>query len=161
MVSIQSSHTPFKVQMFLTRWKPYVMFPFNSLTLLLGCPSCGNVIYGISCLYSLSCLFCGDVIYGTIIVCLIAYITISTTITTIGTSNGSILPLIIFYAFKYVLSYSLFIPKPEAPPSSTLFFILRELCGKFVAIFFMFSYVVYISFVVLLTLAGGFYGLSF
>jgi len=137
------------------------MFPFNSLALLLSWPSCGNVIYGISCLCSLSCFSCGDVIYGIIIVCLIAYITIRTTVTTIGTSNGSILSPIIFYAFKYVLSYSLFIPKHEAPPSSTLFFLLRALRGKFVTIFFLFSNVVYISFVVILTLAGGFYGLSF
>ncbi len=147
--------------MFFTCWKPYVMFFLNFLTLLLSCPSCGDAIYGISGLYSLSYLSCGDVIYDTIIVCLIAYITVKTTLTTINTSYGSILPLIIFYTFKFVLSYSLFIPKLEASPSSTLFFLLRALCGESVATFFLFSNVVYISSLNFLTLVGGFYGLCF
>jgi hypothetical protein len=135
------------------------MFLLNSLALLLSCPSCGDVICGIFGL--LNYFSYGVIICCTIIVYLIAYIIIRNTLTTIGTSNGSILPLIIFYAFKSVLSYSLFIPKHEAPPSSTLFFLLRALCGKFVATFFLFSNVVYISSLILLTLAGGFYGLSF
>jgi hypothetical protein len=60
-----------------------------------------------------------------------------------------------------MLSYSLFTPKHKALPSSTLFFFLKTLLGKYVAAFFLFSNVVYISPLVLLTLASGFYGLSF
>jgi hypothetical protein len=53
-----------------------------------------------------------------------------------GTADGSILPFIIFYAFKFMLSYSLFTPKHESPPSSTLLFLLKALIGKFIATFF-------------------------
>jgi hypothetical protein len=60
-----------------------------------------------------------------------------------------------------MFSYSFFTPKPKAPPSSTLFFLLRALIGKSVVAFFLFSSVVYNSSLVLLTLAGGFCGLSF
>jgi hypothetical protein len=60
-----------------------------------------------------------------------------------------------------VLSCSLFTPKPEAPPFSTLFFLLIALLGDSIAAFYLFSSVVYISSLVLLTLAGGFCGLSF
>jgi hypothetical protein len=120
----------------------------------LSCLSYGDVIYGISCLYSLNYFSYGDVICGTIVVYLTAYIAVSTT-------NGSILPLIIFCALKFVLSYSLFTHKLEAPPSSTLLFLLKALLGESTTAFFMFSSAIYISSLVLLTLAGGFYGLSF
>jgi hypothetical protein len=60
-----------------------------------------------------------------------------------------------------VLSCSFFTLELEAPLSSTLFFLLKTLLGEFVVAFFMFSSVVYISFLVLLSLVGGFYGLSF
>jgi hypothetical protein len=66
-----------------------------------------------------------------------------------------------FCALKFVFSYFLFTPKPEAPPSSTLLFFLKTLLGKPIATFFLFSSAIYISSLVLLTLAGGFYGLSF
>ncbi len=157
MVSIQSSHTslskcrcssPFGNLMscsFLTHW----LFS-------LSCPSYGDVIYGISCLCSLGCLFCGDVICGIVVVYLTACTIINIALTIVGTVDGSTLPLIIFCAFKYVLSYSLFIFKPKAPPSSTLFFFLRALFGKYVAAFFILSNVVYISSLVLLTLAQWF-----
>jgi hypothetical protein len=56
---------------------------------------------------------------------------------------------------------SFFTLKPEAPPSSTLLFFLKALLGEFVVAFFLFSNIVYISSLVLLTLVGGFYGLSF
>ncbi len=68
MVSIQSSHiSPSKCRCslpsgnlmscsLLTPW-------FCSLNYL----SCGDVIYGISCLCSFGCLSCGDVIYGIIV----------------------------------------------------------------------------------------------
>jgi hypothetical protein len=59
-----------------------------------------------------------------------------------------------------MLYCSLFIPELEAFPSSTLFFLLRALLGEFTTTFFLFSSVVYISSLVLLTSAGGFYGLS-
>jgi hypothetical protein len=54
-----------------------------------------------------------------------------------------------------------FILEPETPPSSTLFFFLKALHGKSIVAFFLFSSVVCISLLVLLTLANGFYGLSF
>ncbi len=127
----------------------------------LSCPSYGDVIYGISYLYSLKCFSCKNVICGTIIVCVTTYTIVGTTFTTVGIANGSTLPPIIFYAFKSVLSCSFFTPKPEAPPSSTLFFFLKALLGESVAIFSFFSSVIYISSLVFLTLANGFYGLSF
>jgi len=79
----------------------------------------------------------------------------------LGIADGSILPLIIFYALKYVFSYSFFIPKPEAPPFSTLFFLLRALPGESVAAFFLFYNVICISSLVILTLASGFCEVSF
>jgi hypothetical protein len=103
----------------------------------------------------------GDVICGTITICLTTYTIANITLTTIGTTYGSIMPLIILCAFKYVLSYSLFTHKLEAPPSSTLFFLLRALLKESVAAFFLFSNGVCIFSLVLLTLAGGFYELSF
>jgi hypothetical protein len=71
------------------------------------------------------------------------------------------MPFIIFYALKSMLSCSFFTLEPEVPPSSTLFFLLRTLLGKFAIAFFLFSSDVYISSLVLLTLAHGFFGLSF
>jgi hypothetical protein len=50
-----------------------------------------------------------------------------------------------------VLSCSFFTFEPKAPPSSTLFFLLRTLLGEFVAAFFLLFSVVYISSLVLLT----------
>ncbi len=146
------TYIPFKVQMFLTLWKPYVMFLLNSLVCSLNCLSYGNVIRSISCLCNLDYLSCGNVICGTVVVCLTAF-------TIVGTANGSTLPLTVFYAFKFVLSCSLFTPQLEAPPSSTLFFLLKALFGECVTTFFLFSSDVHIS--SLVTLANGFYGLSF
>jgi hypothetical protein len=59
-----------------------------------------------------------------------------------------------------VFSYSLFTLEPEAPPSSTLFFLLKTLLKESIVAFLFFN-VVYISFLVLLTLVGGFCGFSF
>ncbi len=120
----------------------------------LSCRSQGDVIYGTSYLYSLSCPSCGDGICGTFIVYLVAC-------TIVGTKDGSTLPLIIFYALTYVLSYSFFTPQPKALPSSTLFFFLKAFLGKSAIAFFLFFNVVYISSLVLLTLLGGFCGFSF
>ncbi len=97
---------------------------------------------------SLSYLSCGDVICGTSEVCL-------TTCITIGTINHSTLPLTIFCALTFVVSCPLFTHEPEAPPSN-LFFFLKALLGESVIAFFLFSSVVYISSLVLLTLVGGF-----
>ncbi len=162
MVSIQSSH--------ISHSKCRCSSPsgnlmsYSLLTPWLYSFSClffGDVICGISCLCSLGCLSYGDVIYGTTTICLTACITSDTTLTTIGIVDGSILPLIIFCALKFVLSYSLFILEPKAPPSSILFFLLRALFEKSATAFFLFSSVIYISSLILLTLAGGFCGLSF
>jgi hypothetical protein len=71
------------------------------------------------------------------------------------------MPFIIFCAFKYVLSYSFFTLEPKAFPSSILFFFLRALLGESIVVFSQFSNVVCISSLVILTLAGGFFGLSF
>jgi hypothetical protein len=60
-----------------------------------------------------------------------------------------------------VLSYSLFTFEPKAPPSSILFFLLKALLGEYATIFFLFSNVLRIFSLVFLTLASGFYGLSF
>ncbi len=139
------TYNPFKVQMLLTLQKPYVMFPLTPQLCSFSCPSCGDVICGISCLRSLNYFSCGNVIYGTIVICLIAYTIVGTAFTIVGTIDGSTLPFIIFCAFKFVISYSLFTPKHEALPSSIMFFLLITLLGEFVATFFLFSNVVFIS----------------
>jgi hypothetical protein len=130
MVSIQSSHTsPSKYRCFS---------PFRNLmscSLLtpwlcsLSCLSYGDVICGIFCLCSFNCLSYGIVICSTAIVCLIACTTISTT-------DGSTLPLIIFCALKFVFSCSFFTSKPKAPPSSTLLFFLITLLQESATTFF-------------------------
>jgi hypothetical protein len=95
------------------------------------------------------------------VVCLIAYTTSGIAFTTIGTTYGSTLLFIIFCALKYVLPCSFFTLELEAPLSSILFFLLKALLGESVVAFFLLSNVVYISSLVLLTLAGGLHGLSF
>ncbi len=162
MVSIQSSHT------FPSKCKCSSHFGDHMSCSLLtpqlysrNCFSCGNVICGIHYLYSVSCLSFGDVICGIVGVYLTAQTTGGTTLTTIGIANGSTLTLIIFYALKFVLSYSLFTFEPKTPPSSILFFLLKALLRESITIFFLFSNVFNIFFVVFLTLTSGFYGLSF
>jgi len=114
-----------------------------------------------SCLYSVGYLSYEDVIFSTIAVCLIAYTTCGIAFTTIGTTDGSTLFFIIFCALKYVLPCSFFTFELEAPFSSILFFLSKALIGKSIVAFFLLSNVVYISSLVLLTLAGGLRGLSF
>jgi hypothetical protein len=53
------------------------------------------------------------------------------------------------------------LPELEGFPFSTLFFLLKALIGESAEAFFQFSNVIYISSLVLLTLVGDFYGLSF
>ncbi len=137
MVSIQSSYTfPSKCRCSPT---------FGNLM------SCSSLT---SYFYSLKYVSCGVVIYGTSIVCMAAC-------TIVGTTECSIFPLIIFYALTFVLSCSVFTPLCKVLPSSTLFFLLRTLLGEYVVAFFLFSNVVYISSLVLLTLVGGLCGFSF
>jgi hypothetical protein len=83
------------------------------------------------------------------------------TCTIVGTANGSTLPLIILCALASILSYFLFTIEPKVLPSSTMFFLLKALFDESTIAFFLFSSVVYISSLVLLTLVGGFYGFSF
>ncbi len=83
------------------------------------------------------------------------------TCTNVGIANGATFLLIIFWAFASMLSCSFLAPTPEVPPSSTLFFLFRAPLRNFVAIFLLFSNVIYISSLVLLTLVCGFYGLFF
>jgi hypothetical protein len=106
-------------------------------------------------------VFCGDVIYGIVVVYIITYIIVGSALTTIGTTNGSILPLIIFRAIKSMLSCSLFTPKHEAPPSSTLLFFLKTLLEEFVVTFLLLYSIIYISSLILLTSTDGFCGFSF
>jgi hypothetical protein len=103
----------------------------------------------------------GNVIYGTSIVCPATCIIVDTAHTIVNTTDGSIHPFIIFCAFTSMLSCSLFTHNPEAPPSSTLIFFFKIFLGEFVVTFFLFSNVIYISSLVLLTLVGGFFGFSF
>jgi hypothetical protein len=65
--------------------------------------------------------------------------------TIVGIANGSTLPLIIFCVFTSVFSCLFFTREPKAPPSSTLLFFLRAFLSEFVATFFLFSSVIYIS----------------
>ncbi len=139
MVSIQFSYTsPIKCRYFSPFGNPVSCSPLTFYLCSLNCLSNGDVIYGISCLYSFSCLSCVDVICGTFVLYLVVC-------TIVGIVDGSILPLIIFCTFTYVLSCSFFTPKLEAPPSLTLLFLLKIILGEFVATFFLFSNVVYIS----------------
>jgi hypothetical protein len=66
----------------------------------------------------------------------------------------------LYFSSFFVPPYSLFTPKPKAPPS-TMFFLLKALLEKFATTLFLFFSVDYISCLVLLTLADGFFGLSF
>ncbi len=124
---IQNAYVPHLLETlcsFLTPW-------FCSYSYLF----CGDVIYGISCPWSLDCFSCGDVIYGIDIDCLTTRTIGDSALTIVGITNGSTLPFIIFCAFKFVFSCSFFTPKLEAPPSSTLFFLLRTLFGECAATF--------------------------
>jgi len=116
--------------------------------------SYGGVICGTFYLCCFNCFSYGVVIYGTSVINL-------ATCTTIGIVDGFTLPLIINYAFTSVFSCFLFTLEPEVPPSLTLFFFLRTLIEESTITFFLFSSVGCISSLVLLTLAGGFYGFSF
>ncbi len=107
--------------------------------------SYGTIIYGTFCVNSFNYPSCGDVICGTSIIYLAACTPISITHTIVGTINGSTLPLIIFCALTFVLSFSYFIPVPKAFLSSTLFFFLRAFFGKSATTFFLFSNNVFFS----------------
>jgi len=111
----------------------------------LSCFFSGDVICGTSCFYSLNFLSCGDVICDTCAVYLATCTIVGTTRTIVGITNGSTLPFIIFFAFTFVLSYSLFTLEFKAPPSSTMFFFLRTRLGEFATTFYLFSSVFYIS----------------
>jgi len=155
MVSIQSSYTfPSKCRCSPTFGNLMSCSSLTSYFYSLNCFSCGHAICGTSFLYSLNYVSCGVVICGTSIVCMAAC-------TIVGTTECSIFPLIIFYALTFVLSCSVFTPLCKVLPSSTLFFLLRTLLGEYVVAFFLFSNVVYISSLVLLTLVGGLCGFSF
>ncbi len=60
-----------------------------------------------------------------------------------------------------MLSYSFLTLDFKAPPSLTFFFLSRAVLRDFATTFLLFSNVSYISFLILLTLACGFYGFSF
>jgi hypothetical protein len=78
-------------------------------------------------------------------------------VATIGVVNGSTLPFIIFVPYIYALMFTLY----SCPLSLALFFLLKTLLRESVVAFFLFSNVVYISSLVLLTLADGFCAFSF
>ncbi len=67
-----------KVQMFLTLYKPYVMFLSNLLLLFFNHFSCGDVIFGIFFLYSFRYVSCGVFIFGIFAICLTIYIPLLT-----------------------------------------------------------------------------------
>jgi hypothetical protein len=98
--------------------------------------SCGDVIYGISCFCSLGYLSCGNVIYNATIVYLTTCTNVGTAFTTIDIANGSILPLIIFYALKSMVSCSFFIPELHALSFSIMFFLLKALFREPIVVFF-------------------------
>ncbi len=144
---IHPIYIPIKVRMFLTLYKPCVMFPFNFLPLLLQLsflwrchlwyflPLLPQLSFLWNCqlwyfLYSLNCPSYGNVICGTSANYLAAYTIIHITCTTIGTAYGSTLPFIIFCAIISMLSCSFFIPKLDIPLSSTLFFFLKTLLSE-------------------------------
>ncbi len=83
------------------------------------------------------------------------------TCTSVGTTDGAILPLVIFWTCVSVPSCYFLIVDLEAPPSSTFFFLLRAFFEHSVTTLFLFSNVLCISSLVILTLAYGFCGFSF
>lgn len=148
-------YIPIKMQMFLTFWKPYVMYPFNFLPLLpqlLLLWRC-HLWYLLTLLPQLSLLWrchlwylCNQ--YGYLYHC--------------WHNSYHCWHYRWFHsALAYVLSCSLFIIESKALHSSTLFFFLKALFGESMIAFFLFSNVVYISSLVLLILVGGFNGFSF
>jgi hypothetical protein len=138
--------------MLFTLWKPYVMFPLNSLvflpelSLLWWC----HLWYFLLVLLRLSLLWRCHMQY---------YYNLSNYLYHYwhyrwfhSTPHHFLCPQI---------SCSLFTFELEVPLSSTLFFLLRTLLGESSVAFFLFSSVIYISSLVFLTLASGFYWLSF
>jgi len=106
------------------------------------------------CLWSLICLSYGDDIYGISTLCL-------PTCINVGIINGATLLFIIFWTLAYVFSCFFLTLDPEAPPSSILFFLFITLLGDSTTMFFLLFNVACMSFLVLLTLVCGFYGLFF
>ncbi len=105
-------------------------------------------------LYFFNSFFCGDVIYGTFAICFATY-------TIVGIIDGATLPLIIFLcphlcAFLYFLNswtWSCSFLSSILPLTSTSW----KFCYSLISI----SNVVFVSFLVIFTLGGGFYGFSF
>jgi len=87
------------------------MFPFNFLVLFPQLPFLWKVIYGTPCFCSLSYLSYGVVICGTFVVYMVACTTIGTTHTIVWIVDGFTLPLVIFYALAFALSYFVFTPE--------------------------------------------------
>ncbi len=136
MVSIQSSHISLSKCRCSSPYGNLMSCSFLTPQLCsLSCPSCDDVICGISYSCSFGCLSCGNVIYGTTTICLI-------TRTIIGTTNGSTLPFIIF------MPSNLCSLVPFSFLSLRLFllqfcsFFLKTLLGEYVVAFFLFSNVV-------------------
>ncbi len=146
--------------MFLILWKPCVLFPFNFLAMFLQLSFLWRCYlwYLLSQLPQLSLLWKCHLWY---LYNLYGCMYLGTTCTIVSIVNGSIFPLIIFCAFAYVFSCSFFILEPKAPLSSTLFFLLKALLRESATTFFLFSNVVCIASLVILTLVDGFYGFSF
>ncbi len=125
MVSIQSSYTSPSKHICSSPFGNYVScFVLTSWFYSFNFLSCGDVSHNTYCLYSFGCLSYGNVICGICTICLAAY-TIVDIHTIVGTIDGSILPLIIFCAFTFMISYSLFIFELEALFFSTMFFLLK------------------------------------
>ncbi len=124
MVFIQFSYTsPSKCRCYSPS-RNLVSCPFFIFFLCsLSCLSYGDVICSTSCFCSLICLSYGHVIYGTSVVYLAACTIVGTACTMIGTTNGSTLPLIIFYAFTFILSCSFSLMSVR--------FHLLQLCSSF------------------------------
>jgi len=129
-------YVPIHWWMLLNLWKPCIMFPFNLLRLFLH----------------LSFLWKWHLLY----LC-----TLPTCLYQCWHYRWCHSPLHhllspCFCALMFSLN-----PWSWGPPSSTLFFFLRAFLGDYVVVFLLFSNDAYISFLVFLTLACGFYGFAF
>ncbi len=147
-------YIPIKVQMFFTFWKPYVMFLLNFLPLLhqLSLMWRCHLWYLLPLFPQMFFLWSCDLWY---------FCSLFWCLYNCWHFKWFHSTPIIFCALTFVLSCSLFTFKLEAPPSSTLFFLLRAFLREFIIAFFLFSSVICITFLVFKTLANGLCGFSF
>ncbi len=154
-------YIPIKVHVFFTPWKPCVMFPLNFLVLLpqLSLLCRCHLWYLLPLLLQLSFLWNCHLWYFCIrFGCLYNYWHYPYHYWHCRWFHFALHHFLCpyIYAIMFLFTFEL-----EAPPSSTLFFLLKTLFKESIVAFFLFSSIVCISSLVLLTLAGDLSRFSF